>query len=223
MHSSPRRVNLKPYGTVRRMNATALKTSRDRRRDAIVEVARQVFYEEGYAAASMSSIAARLGGSKGTLYNYFRSKEELFEAQVREDCGRIAKEAFDLAGDDRPIAEVLAQLGERYLGHLYSDWAVRTYRVVVAEAMRSPQLARIFYEAGPAVGLKRLETYLEEVRARGLVKIDDCNLAAGEFLTLCRGHQHFIYVLNLESGPSPGQIKAQALHAVSLFLKSYGA
>jgi len=203
------------------MNATGLKTSRDRRRGAIVEVARQVFCEEGYAAASMSSIAARLGGSKGTLYNYFRSKEELFEAQVREDCARFADGAFDLAGDDRPIAEVLTQLGERYLEHLFSDWAVRTYRVVVAEAIRSPQLARIFYEAGPAVGLKRLEAFLEGARARGLVKIENCDLAAGEFLTLCRGHQHFIYVLNLESGPSSSQIKAQAKHAVSLFLKAY--
>ncbi len=205
------------------MNVTGLKTSRDRRREAIVEVARQVFCEEGYAAASMSTIAARLGGSKGTLYNYFRSKEELFEAQVREDCARFAEGAFDLVGDDRPIIDVLIQLGERYLQHLYSDWAVRTYRVVVAEAIRSPQLARIFYEAGPAVGLKRLETFLDAARTRGLVKIEDCNLAAGEFLTLCRGHQHFIYVLNLEGCPSPGQIKAQAQHAVSLFLKAYGA
>jgi len=112
-----------------------------------------------------------------------------------------------LPATDRPIDEVLTQLGERYLQHIYSDWAVRTYRVVVAEAIRSPQLARIFYEAGPAVGLKRLETYLEVARARGLVNIADCNLAAGEFLTLCRGHQHFIYVLNLEGSPSPDQIK----------------
>jgi AcrR family transcriptional regulator len=205
------------------MDAPVLKTSRDRRRDAIIEVARQVFFEEGYAAASMSTIAARLGGSKGTLYNYFRSKEELFEAQVREGCVRIAEDAFDMLADDRPIAEVLARLGESYLGHLYSDWAVRTYRVVVAEAVRSPQLARIFYEAGPAVGLKRLETFLEKARARGVIKAEDCELAAGEFLTLCRGHQHFVYVLNLEAGPSAEQIKAQAAHAVSLFLKSYGA
>ena len=205
------------------MDTPAPKTPRDRRRDAIIKVASQVFFEEGYAATSMSSIAARLGGSKGTLYNYFRSKEELFEAQVREGCGRIAEEAFELLGDPRPIGVVLAQLGERYLAHLYSDWAVRTYRVVVAEAIRSPQLARIFYEAGPAVGLKRLEAYLEDARARGLVTIDDCQLAAGEFLTLCRGHQHFIYVLNLEPCPSVGRIKAQAEHAVSLFLNSYGA
>jgi AcrR family transcriptional regulator len=205
------------------MDAPVLKTSRDKRRDAIIEVARQVFFEEGYAAASMSTIAARLGGSKGTLYNYFRSKEELFEAQVREGCARIAEDAFDMLADDRPIAEVLARLGESYLGHLYSEWAVRTYRVVVAEAVRSPQLARIFYEAGPAVGLKRLETFLEKACARGVVRVEDCEMAAGEFLTLCRGHQHFVYVLNLEAGPSPEQIKAQAAHAVSLFLKGYGA
>ena len=37
----------------------------------------------------MSTIAARLGGSKGTLYNYFKSKEELFEAYIRETCGRM--------------------------------------------------------------------------------------------------------------------------------------
>lgn len=205
------------------MDDNAPRTSRDRRRDAIVEVARQVFFEEGYASASMSTIAARLGGSKGTLYNYFRSKEELFEAQVREGCARIAEDAFDLRADPRPIDQVLAQLGERYLAHLYSDWAIRTYRVVVAEAQRSPELARIFYEAGPAVGLKRLEAYLEQSRAIGVVRIDDCALAAGDFLSLCRGHQHFIYVLNLEPAPEPAQLKAQVERAVSLFLKGYAA
>ena len=42
---------------------------RDARREAILDVASDVFLEEGYANASMSTIAARLGGSKGTLYN----------------------------------------------------------------------------------------------------------------------------------------------------------
>jgi len=204
------------------MNLTALRTSRDRRRDAIIEVAREVFFEEGYAAASMSSIAARLGGSKGTLYNYFRSKEELFEAQVRDGCARVAEDVFDLVGNLRPIAEVLTELAENYLAIICSDWAVQTYRVIVAEAIRSPQLARIFYEAGPALGLKRLDAYLQDARERGLVQIDDCEFAAGEFLSLCRGHQHFMYVLNLEACPTPEQIKVQAKHAVSLFLKSYG-
>ena len=45
--------------------------ARDSRRQAIMDVAREVFMAEGFAEASMSAIAAQVGGSKGTLYNYF--------------------------------------------------------------------------------------------------------------------------------------------------------
>ena len=59
-------------------------------------MSREVFFEQGYTAASMSTIAARLGGSKGTLYNYFKSKEELFEAQVRDMCGHAADRILEV-------------------------------------------------------------------------------------------------------------------------------
>ena len=48
--------------------------ARDARRQAILDIARESFVTDGFAATSMSAIAVRLGGSKGTLYNYFRSK-----------------------------------------------------------------------------------------------------------------------------------------------------
>jgi AcrR family transcriptional regulator len=202
---------------------TAPKTARDRRRDAIIDVAREVFFEVGYYNASMSSIAARLGGSKGTLYNYFKSKDELFEVQVREGCERAAHETFDILYEPRPIEEQLSLLGDRFLTMLYTDWVVRTYRMVVAEAVRSPHIAQIFYDAGPAQGVARLEAYLSESVAQGLVKIDDCRDAAGEFLNLCRGHHHFEFVLNLVEALNPDQIKAQARHAAAMFLKTYAA
>src|ERR1700749_2345260 len=93
---------------------------RGQRREAILNVAREVFFEQGYAAASMSSIAARLGGSKGTLYNYFKSKEELFEAQVRDICGQVAEYMSEMPADGDPIA-VLTDLGEQYVAHLFSQ------------------------------------------------------------------------------------------------------
>ncbi len=49
------------------MNVVIATPRRDLKRDTILSIARQVFMEEGYAAASMSTIAARVGGSKGTL------------------------------------------------------------------------------------------------------------------------------------------------------------
>ncbi|WP_156106301.1 TetR/AcrR family transcriptional regulator, partial [Sphingobium sp. ba1] len=50
------------------------------RRDTILTVAKAYFLEHGYAGTTMSGIAAALGGSKGTLWNHFPSKEDLFSA-----------------------------------------------------------------------------------------------------------------------------------------------
>src|ERR1700748_881544 len=74
------------------------RSHRDSRREAILDVATEVFLEVGYSCASMSAIAARVGGSKGTLYNYFKSKEELFEAFVRRSCDRFGEAVFEDTG-----------------------------------------------------------------------------------------------------------------------------
>ena len=68
-------------------------TRADTRRQAILEVAREVFLQEGYAAASMSVIAARVGGSKAPLYSYFPSKEQLFGARIWAECSSASDNA----------------------------------------------------------------------------------------------------------------------------------
>src|SRR6202000_3232312 len=80
------------------MNVVIATPRRDLKRETILSIALQVFLEEGYAAASMSTIAARVGGSKGTLYNYFRSKAELFAAVIRDDCIKGTTWLVDMDG-----------------------------------------------------------------------------------------------------------------------------
>jgi AcrR family transcriptional regulator len=205
------------------MSQAAWKDPRDQRREAILEVARAVFSEEGFSAASMSSIAARLGGSKATLYNYFRSKEELFAAYVREECGRFADGIFHVSeGDGEDVASRLFKVGERFLTHVMSDWAMRVFQLVIAEAHRTPELARVFYEAGPAVGTARLTQMLEEAKARGEIEAEDCEVAAQQFMSLCRGTLHFRYSLNIIPRPDAAQIQATIEEAVRTFMARYG-
>jgi AcrR family transcriptional regulator len=204
-----------------------LDARRDARREAIIEVARQVFSEEGYAAASMSTIAARLGGSKGTLYNYFKSKEALFEAYIEQACGQWRAWIFDLP-DDHAVAAadveaVLTDLGERFLGHLVTESSIRLMQLVIAEAQRAPELALVFYEAGPSGGLARLTAFLEAAKAAGHIEPPDCRLAAQQFLSLCRGHLYFRYSLNVIPRPTPAEIKAEIGRAVRLFLGGYAS
>jgi AcrR family transcriptional regulator len=199
-----------------------LDARRDARREAILEVARQVFAEEGYAAASMSSIAARLGGSKGTLYNYFKSKDALFEAYIDAACGQWRAWIFDLPEGEAAAAAdlhaVLCDLGERFLGHLVTESSIRLLQLVMAEAQRAPELARTFYDAGPAAGVTRLAEFLEAAKAGGRIDPPDCRLAAQQFLSLCRGHLYFRYSLNLIPRPTPKEIRAEVERAVTLFL-----
>src|SRR5215510_11830309 len=62
------------------------------KRRQIVTGARRVFLAQGFDAASMGAIAREAGVSKGTLYVYFKNKEELFEAIVDEQCHLLARE-----------------------------------------------------------------------------------------------------------------------------------
>jgi AcrR family transcriptional regulator len=198
--------------------------SRDQRRENIINVAREVFFEQGYTAASMSSIAARLGGSKGTLYNYFKSKEELFEAQVRDMCGEAADRILEATGEGEegePV-ETLTRLGEQYLQHLFSQQTVKLFRILVAEAQRSPELARIFYEVGPARGRKGLETYLDKAKSQGLLEVPDCALASEQFLTLCKGSTHLQFLLNLIPPLNVEEIRLQVGRAVTALMTLYG-
>jgi len=199
----------------------SLAPTRDQRRENIINVAREVFFEQGYTAASMSSIAARLGGSKGTLYNYFKSKEELFEAQVRDMCGEASDRILEATGEGDPV-ETLTRLGEQYLQHLFSQQTVKLVRILIAEAQRSPELARIFYEVGPARGRKVLETYFEKAKSRGRLEIPDCALASEQFLTLCKGSTHLQFLLNLIPPLNEEEIRLQVGRAVTALMTLYG-
>src|SRR5258705_5325413 len=102
------------------MQITKPRLDRDARREAILDVAQEVFLEEGFAAASMSTIAARLGGSKGTLYNYFRSKDELFKAYVERRCLWQNDEVFAILSGEAP-EKALHRIARSFLAHILNE------------------------------------------------------------------------------------------------------
>src|SRR5260370_22292090 len=87
------------------------------KRRQIVEGARQVFLSAGFDGASMNDIARAAGVSKGTLYAYFTSKDELFEAIIRAEKGQAVERlcAFKREGD---VREMLTHFGIRLMGRL---------------------------------------------------------------------------------------------------------
>ena len=85
---------------------------RERRKEArpgeLLEAALDLFVEKGYAATKVDEVAARAGVSKGTLFLYFPSKEELFKAVVRESIvGRFDEWGQELAQFQGSTADML--------------------------------------------------------------------------------------------------------------------
>jgi AcrR family transcriptional regulator len=204
-----------------RMNAIS-KPCRDERRENILAIARDVFKEEGYAAASMSAIAARVGGSKGTLYNYFRSKSDLFGAVIQNDCERSQASLIGLVCNEADVRKALTTLGKAFLRLMLSDEVITFHRMVVAESVRFPEIGEAHYRAGPCRGRDLLVALFAKAEAEGQLKLPDPARAADQITDLILSGLYRRRLWNVEPKPTEAEIDSNVDAAVALFMAAYG-
>lgn len=195
---------------------------RDARRRSILEIAREAFMREGYAAASMSAIATRLGGSKGTLYNYFPSKEELFAAVVADECEAEFLAMVDFQ-PEASLEESLRMFGARFLRFALSETGLAFHRLLSAEAGRFPELGRAFYAAGPARNLERVAGFLAERMEAGEMRRADPEQAGSFLVGLLKSNLHHRRVWNVLEEVEEAELDAHVDGAVAVFLHGYAA
>src|ERR1041385_1106571 len=191
------------------------------KRRQIIEGARAVFLAQGFDAASMNDIARKAGVSKGTLYVYFKSKEDLFEAITEEQCRMQAEGVFMLDPADHDVAAVLTRLGNAFAHYLLTR-STSSIRTVIAIADRMPEVGRQFYESGPAVGIAKLSGYLQAQVDAGVLEIPDCEIVAGEFLEASLSGTFKPVLFNFAPPPPPERIAYVVGIAVYAFMKAYG-
>ena len=194
------------------------------KRAQILEGARAVFLKRGFDAASMGEIAREAGVSKGTLYVYFASKEELFGAIVRAQCPMQVEQVFTLDPADHDVAGVLTRLGNNYASALCRPERLLALRTIIAISERMPEFGQRFYEAGPATGIARLASYLEAQVAASVLVIDDAQTAAAQFLESCLATMLRPMMFGaLREPPSDARIAHVVGMAVRTFMAAYGS
>lgn len=193
------------------------------KRRQIIEGARQVFMAEGFDAASMNEIARAAGVSKGTLYVYFQNKEQLFEAIVGHECHEQGERIFTLDAEDHDVEGVLTRLGVALVEFLCRPARAPKLRTVIAISERMPELGRRFYETGPAFGLGQLTTYLQAQVAASVLAIEDCEVAAAQFMDSCSATLFKPVLFNCGTTPTPERIAHVVKIAVRTFLAAYRA
>ena len=126
----------------------------------ILNGAREIFLMSGYAEATMEEIAMKAKVSKGTLYNHFDSKDDLFLALIHSEAKRIAGELPSLDLEESNPLSALRQMGLAILKAMEAPATVATLRLIVGSLGRFPRLGEEFlaHSLGPSV--EQIATYL---------------------------------------------------------------
>jgi AcrR family transcriptional regulator len=155
----------------------------ERRKDArpqeLLDAALDLFVERGFAATRLDDVARAAGVSKGTLYLYFCSKEELFKAVVRESVVPHLGEAEGMldhfTGDS---AELLRGLMTTWWDKIGNTKLSGLTKLMIAEAGNFPDLARFYQEEVIDRGEKLVIKMLERGIERGEIRPVDIEIAS---------------------------------------------
>lgn len=190
------------------------------KRRQILEGARRAFLANGFDAASMNEIAKAAGVSKGTLYVYFKSKEELFEAIVEAQIRQQGQQIFNL-DREADIESELTRLGRSFSQFMSRPGGVSELRTIVAIADRMPQLGAKFYFAGPAFGVQKLSAYFEEKIAARILEPHDTEVSAAQFIDACVATTFKPMLFHHAGPPSDDRVAHVVGMAVHAFLATY--
>ena len=199
-----------------------MKKKTEAKRQAIVDVAAEVFREMGFERASMSEICRRVGGSKATIYNYFSSKDLLFFEVMHQANGAEFKtihEALDHAAED--IAEALRNFGEGLLTFVYSRDVMAIRRLVLTN-MADGELGRTCYEVGPKRSMSEVSEFLRSAIEKGKLRLCDPDVATLHLRGLLESELLDSFIFQIATDNTPERIKGFVERAIAVFMAAYG-
>jgi TetR/AcrR family transcriptional regulator, mexJK operon transcriptional repressor len=165
-------------------------TRKQDRRAGIVAAARRSFLDDGYAATSMSGLLKTLGGSKGTLWGYFRSKEDLFAAVIEDVTLAFRQQLESELVTSGELRSTLVAFCRSFMNKTANPDAVATWRLVVAESGRFPEVGKIFYERVAGHVETALTAYLTQQVVAGQLRNEDPLAMAQLLISMCATQQN---------------------------------
>lgn len=192
--------------------------------EAILDASWRLFLAHGVEAVTIDTIATAAGVSKGTIYASFPDKRALFHDGVRREMAKI--EAAQSVGatppDGATLEQVLIAFGTGIMTFLASEGAVDFYARLSGELRRDPDLARLFYEAGPGRTRANLAAILRSRLAADLV-IDDPEGAAELLFGMWQGMSNYRLMLNIDHAVVVATISERVAGGVHRFVAAHAA
>lgn len=189
------------------------------KRSSIMAAATALFTTNGYDATSLARIAEAAEVSTATLFKQFPTKADLFEAIVIDFWSRSTD--APVSPDPEDPAQGLTALGRRYADLLLQPEMAGLHRMVIAEAPRFPELARIQFDLGKEPFFERVHAYLAATDEHGTLRVPHPTIAATQFLGMISNVVFWPKLLLVEWNPTPEQIDETVAGAVRAIIATY--
>lgn len=192
------------------------------KRCAILNAALKLFAARGLDGVPMEAIAAEAGVSKVTVYANFKDKNAIIEAVVERQSERldeILAEAMQTEGD---LAAKLTRVGTALFELLAEPSHQAIERCLNMEKLRSPELARKYFEAGPGHLRDRLAELMSDAQQCGAMHLDCSRMAAEDLLGLWLGFSAIERRYTTEMPPLD-YLRARVKRGVDFFIRAHAA
>ncbi|MFN5996474.1 MAG: TetR/AcrR family transcriptional regulator [Paracoccaceae bacterium] len=188
------------------------------RERAILDAALKVFAAQGFSGATMDAVAMEAGLTKPTLYSYFASKDDLFQAMM------LAKRDLMLDVFDHPSGSMVADLLD--FAWAYADTVMRPdmlslARLIIGEVSRFPEIGRAYQASGPDHLLHGIMRYLATQRDAGRLAFDDAELAAQDLWGLILSAPRTQALHMPDALPDRATLNRYITNGLRVFLKAY--
>jgi AcrR family transcriptional regulator len=187
-------------------------------RRLLLEAAAEEFQTKGYAATCMADVAQRSGLSTRTVYRLIPNKADLLARVVSDRIGQFMLEIDAQALDALPTAEALERILIAYGTLTLSRRTVAIYRLVIRECDQFPEVATAFYQLAIRRANEATAAWLRRQCERGLIKLDDPDVAAGMLRGMMSMEPQRAVMLGQGDAPDADEIAARAKQCARLFL-----
>jgi AcrR family transcriptional regulator len=199
---------------------SALRVKTEARREAILAAAEEAFRERGFEAASMADVAARVGGSKATLYNYFSSKEQLFAAVMLKAAKAQAAPIFEQLRTTTDLETGLYSFGRAYLPFMLRPEILAINRMCAADGERTG-VGRVVEEVGIKVAWGQVAERLRQAMDERVLRTAEPWQAAMHLKALLEAGIVDRRVRGCTVSTSSEEIETAVVNGVDVFLRGY--
>lgn len=198
-----------------------MRTKTNEKRREILAAAEAEFGLRGFHDATLTHVAERMGSSKATIYNYFRSKEELFGAMVATAALPNTANLLALFDSNRPFTESLRIFSQAFVRVTTGECSVALQRLLIANSERAPETVRPIYENPDAHPWARIASLLRHEQEQGRFRQGDHEEMTGHLRALLQGDLPVRLLFGEQRSVSEAEIIRSADAAVSMFLLAY--